>query len=269
MARARVNGIDMNYRVNGEGPTLVLAHGLMGGMASMAMLGDVSDLLWDSFRVVNYDARGHGESGYTTEPAGYTWTALANDMYHLMLHLGIERAHVGGGSMGAGTSIVFALDHPEMVEKLVLIAPPPMLPESFATAKPVFDGLAMLVERDGLEAAVKVAVGLPPISDYREADPERFEWMRQWLLSQNAVSLVPAIRGVIDGPPVPYERFPEIEAPTLIVAHEGDAIHPISSARLAEETIRGSRLVTAPDPLYWGLHREELAETIRGFLNGS
>ena len=190
-------------------------------------------------------------------------------MYHLMRHLGVERAHVGGGSMGAGTSILLALAHPETVEKLILIAPPPMLPESFATAGPVFDGLAMLIERDGLEAAVNVAVNLPPISDYRETDPERFEWMRQWLLSQNATSLVPAIRGVIDGPPVPYERFPEIEAPTLIIAHEGDPIHPISSAELARQTIRGSRLVTAPDPLYWGLHREEMAGTIKDFLSES
>jgi pimeloyl-ACP methyl ester carboxylesterase len=113
-----------------------------------------------------------------------------------------------------------------------------------------------------------VAVSLPPISDYRETDPERFEWMRRWLLSQNPDSLVAAIRGVIDGPPVPYERFPEIAVPTLVVGHEGDPIHPISSAKLAGETIRGSRVVTAPDPLYWGLHREELAGIIKDFLIG-
>jgi len=269
MTTARVNGIDMNYRVQGEGPTLVMAHGLMGSMANMAMLGDVSDLLWDSFKVVNYDARGHGESGYTTDPADYTWPALADDMYHLARYLGIERAHIGGGSMGAGTSAVFVLDHPEMVEKLVLITPPPMLPESFSTAKAVFLGLAMLIERDGLEAAVKVAVNVPPISLMRDTDPEMFEWMRQWLLSQNPASLVPAIRGVIGGPPVPYERFSEIEAPTLVVAQEGDPIHPTASAELARQTIRGSRLVTAPDPLYWSKHREELAEVIRDFLLGS
>ena len=47
MTTAQINGIDMNYRLRGEGPTLVMAHGLMGSMANMAMLGDVSDLLWD------------------------------------------------------------------------------------------------------------------------------------------------------------------------------------------------------------------------------
>jgi len=269
MTTARINGIDMSYRVRGEGPTLVMAHGLMGSMANMAMLGDVSDLLWASFRVVNYDARGHGDSGYTTEPVDYTWPALAGDMYHLMCHLGIERAHVGGGSMGAGTSILFALSHPEMVDRLILIAPPPILPDSFATAGPVFNGLAALVESSGLEAAVNVAVSVPPISDYRETDPERFEWMRQWLLSQNAASLVPAIRGVINGPPIPHERFREIETPTLIIAHEGDPIHPISSAGVVEREIHGSRLVTAPDPLYWGSHREEMAGIIREFLSES
>jgi 3-oxoadipate enol-lactonase len=266
MMMARVNGIDINYRVRGQGPTLVMAHGLMGSIATMPMLGDVSDLLWDRFRVVNYDARGHGQSGFTTDPADYTWPALADDMYHLLRYLGIERAHIGGGSMGAGTSAVFALDHPEMVEKLVLVTPPPMLPETFATAKPAFLGLAALIERDGLEPAVNVAVSVPPISLLRDTDPKMFEWMRQWLLSQNAASLVPAIRGVIDGPRVPYERFVEIEAPTLVVAQEGDAIHPIESAVTTHERIRGSRLVTAPDPLYWSTHREELAAIIRDFL---
>ena len=267
MTTAQINGIEINYQLKGKGATLVMAHGLMGSIANMAMLGDVSDLLWDSFRVVNYDARGHGESGYTTDPADYTWPALADDMYHLACHLRIERAHIGGGSMGAGTSAVFALNHPEMVEKLVLIAPPPMLPESFGTAKPVFLGLATLIERDGLAAATNVAVSVPPISLLRDTNPKMFEWMRQWLLSQNPTSLVPAIRGVIGGPPVPYERFPEIEAPTLIIAHVGDDIHPMSSAELARQTIRGSRLVTAPDPLYWSLHREELAQVITDFLS--
>ena len=120
MPTANINGFQMNYRVQGQGPTLVMAHGLMGSVATMAVMGDCSDLLTDSFTVINYDARGHGGSGYTTDPADYSWSNLAEDMYQLLRHLSVERAYVGGGSMGAGTSLVLALNHPEMVEKLVL-----------------------------------------------------------------------------------------------------------------------------------------------------
>ena len=52
MATAQVNGIRISYRLKGEGPTLVMAHGLMGSMANAAKLGDVSDLLWQSFKVL-------------------------------------------------------------------------------------------------------------------------------------------------------------------------------------------------------------------------
>jgi pimeloyl-ACP methyl ester carboxylesterase len=268
MATAQVNGIRISYRLKGDGPTLVMAHGLMGSIANAAKLGDVSDLLWESFKVLNYDARGHGESGFTTDPADYSWTSLAEDMYQLLRHLGIERAHIGGGSMGAGTSLRFALDHPEMVDRLVLIAVPPILPESVAAVNLVFGGFASIIESSGLEAATNVAVSVPPISLLRDTDPATFEWMRGWLLSQNPLSIVPAIRGLLgSGESLPYERFCEIKAPTLIIAHAGDVIHPVEAAELTHREIAGSQLVTAPDPLYWNLHREELAGTITDFLN--
>jgi 3-oxoadipate enol-lactonase len=265
MPTANINGFQMNYRIQGQGPTLVMAHGLMGSMATQAILGDPSDLLTDGFTVVNYDARGHGESGCTADPANYTWFGLAEDMYQLLRHLGIERAHIGGGSMGAGTSLILALDHPEMVDKLVLIAPPPVREEESAPLA-MFGAFAQIIESQGLETAVDIAMQVPPLSDLREADPAQFQWMRQWLLSQRPEGVVPAIRGIVSGPRLPQERFGEIQVPTLILAHPDDDVHPVTSAELLHKSIPGSRLVVAPDRLYYNLHREEMAQIIRGFL---
>ena len=268
MTKAQINGFEMNYCIRGEGPTLVMAHGLMGNIATaVAGQSDPSHLLWNDFRVINYDARGHGESGYTTNPADYHWSSLADDMHKLLLHLGVEKAHIGGGSMGAGTSIAFALDHPQMVDKLVLFMPPPIVEKDFEITRLAFGGLASLIESRGLEKAVEVALGLGLWRDISETNPERFEWLRGWLLSQNPLSLVPAIRGLlIDGPPLPQERLSEIKAPTLIIAHEGDPIHPINSATILNKAISGSRLTTAPDMFYWEQHMEEAAQIIRDFL---
>ena len=147
MPKTQINGFQMNYRVEGEGPPLVMAHGLLASIATMAVFGDVSDLLMGTFRVVNYDAKGHGESGYTADPDDYTWEALAGDMFHLLRYLGIERAHIGGGSLGAGAGLVFAADYPEMVEKLVLISPPPIGQQASAPLASLFGGLARLIDR--------------------------------------------------------------------------------------------------------------------------
>ncbi|MDI6857910.1 MAG: alpha/beta hydrolase [Dehalococcoidia bacterium] len=266
MPTATVNGFEMNYRVSGAGPPLVMAHGLLGSMATMAVLGDVSDLLTDSFTVVNYDARGHGLSGHTTDPADYHWRGLAADMHALLEHLGVERAFVGGGSMGAGTSIVFALEHPEMVQKLVLMLPPPLDRQEFAVARNTLGGLATLIESVGLEKAVDIAVRLYAEGAPQPFPPEMAEWMRQWLLAQNAEGIVAAIRGVVDGPDLPVERFGEIRAPTLVIGQPGDEIHPLTSAERVHKAIAGSRLVVAPDRMYYTLHRDELARIIREFL---
>jgi pimeloyl-ACP methyl ester carboxylesterase len=271
MARAKINGFEMHYEVRGDGPPLLVAHGLMGNMRAAPELSVAFSRLTtqspDDFRMVVYDARGHGESGYTTDPAGYSWLSLADDMYKLLLRLGIEKAHIVGGSMGAGTGICFALEHPQMVDRLVLIEPPPITDKDWATTRMIFGGLAALIESQGLEKAVEVALSLGLWSDIKESDPERYELLRAWLLSQNSAALVPAIRGLItDGPPLPEERFGEITAPTLIVTHVGDPIHPAESGVILNKAISGSRLITAPNSVYWDERPEEMLEAIKDFL---
>jgi 3-oxoadipate enol-lactonase len=268
MPTACINGFDMYYRDCGQGPPLVLAHGLMGSIEVMDALAESPESLSRRFRLINYDARGHGRSGYTPDPADYSRYALAEDLLALLRHLGIERAHVGGGSMGAGTSLVFALDHPEMVDRLVLIAPPP-LGDDVGPVQRVFLAFAAIIESQGLEKAVEVAMGLPQFQALREANPQELEWIRGWLLSQNPRAVVPAIRGLLGGPPLPAERFEEIRARTLVVAHLGDEVHPLASARRVQESIPDCRLVVAPTMTHYREHPQELADVIEGFLADS
>ncbi len=271
MSSAQINGFEMHYEVRGEGPPLIMAHGLMGNMnvapEESIALNLLSQQLPNDFRTIGYDARGHGQSGYTTDPDDYNWFGLADDMYKLLLHLDIEKAHIGGGSMGAGTSICFALEHPQMVNKLVLIAPPAIKEEDRRTPRTVFGGLASLIESQGLEKATEVALSLGLWSDIRQVNPKRYQLLRDGLLSQNSAALVPAIRGLItDGPQLPDERFGEISAPTLIIAHEGDPIHPAESGVILHKAISGSRLITAPSFAYWEQRPEEMTRTIKDFL---
>jgi len=266
VSTAKINGVDLHYEVSGEGPTLVWLHGLMGSIERSRMFGEgMERLAQRSVRRVAYDARGHGESGYTANESDYSWAAHADDMRALMDELGIKRACIGGGSMGAGVSVMFALAHPERVEKLVLVAPPP-LAETIGTAQQIFGGLATLIESVGLEKAVEIVMQLPEYAALKESDPAQFALIRDWLLSQNPASVVYAIRGLLFGPALPDERFGEITAPTLIVPHQDDPIHPTSSAERLHEAIAGSRLVIAPEQNYYRERHEELLETVASFL---
>ncbi len=267
MATANVNGIDLYYEVRGAGPTLVWLHGLMEAIARSREIGEgVEELAERGFRVVSYDARGHGESGYTEDESHYTVQAHAEDMAALFDHLGIERAHLGGRSMGAGVSICLALAHPERVERLVLLLPP-ALAATLGPPQQVFGGLATLIEAQGLEQAVDVAMQLPQFVELRETDPQEYESMRGWLLSQRPASVVPAIRGLlVNGPPLPEERFAEIRAPALIVGQPDDEIHPASSAETLHAAIAGSRLLMAPTFDYYRSHHDELLDAVASFL---
>ena len=71
MPFAEINGFKMHYQVRGEGPPLVIAHGLLSSMAMAELLGEVPAALFNDFTVVTYDSRGHGESGFTTDVVDY------------------------------------------------------------------------------------------------------------------------------------------------------------------------------------------------------
>lgn len=267
MPKAAVNGIELNYRIMGQGPPLVMIHGLLSSIDMADALGETPTYLADRFRLITYDARGHGRSGYTTDPANYTWDALAEDLHGLLRYLRIERASIWGSSVGAGTALVFALHHPHMVERLILPSPPPMGQQASAPSAQLFGGLALLVEGLGLEKGVDVALALRFGSALKAASPELFRWFRNLLLSQNAEAVVPAIRGIVLGPELPHQRFREIKVPTLIVAHPDDDIHPLASAEVLHRAIEGSRLVVARSAMHYQQHPEEVAALVEEFLS--
>jgi 3-oxoadipate enol-lactonase len=120
LQRLVVEGGTISYQVKGTGPPVVLLHG--GGL-DLSMWDPQMELLSRSFRVIRYDARGHGRS---TAPRGSF--SPGEDLRMLLDHLGIERASLVGLSMGAGVAFDFARTYPQRVEKLVLVSmsgPPP------------------------------------------------------------------------------------------------------------------------------------------------
>lgn len=116
MAKALLNGINVHYQVKGEGPDVVMIHGVTSSLA--IWYAKVMPELGRDFRVTAYDLRGHGYSDPT--PTGYTSRQMADDLLALLDHLNVEKARIVGHSFGGSIALNLALLHPERVEAVVL-----------------------------------------------------------------------------------------------------------------------------------------------------
>jgi pimeloyl-ACP methyl ester carboxylesterase len=113
------SGLSLHYQQVGEGPDVVMVHGITGNLAVWHL--QIVPALWDRFRVLTYDLRGHGYSG--TPPSGYTPDDMADDLLGLLDGLELERPALVGHSYGADVTLYFAARHPERVSQVVAIEP--------------------------------------------------------------------------------------------------------------------------------------------------
>ena len=112
------NGIKLHYlEFEGEGPTIILMHGLTANAHSFD--GLIAAGLAPAFNVISIDLRGRGESD--KPDTGYTMMDHAKDILGLLDKLKIDKAIIGGHSFGALLSLYLATHFPERVEKLLIL----------------------------------------------------------------------------------------------------------------------------------------------------
>ena len=105
-----------NARIHGAGVPLLALH---GGLGSTEMFGPILPLLGNR-RVIAVDLQGHGCTADIDRPIRYE--AMGDDIFGLMKYLGIEKADILGYSLGGGTGLRTAIQHPEVVRKLVSVS---------------------------------------------------------------------------------------------------------------------------------------------------
>jgi pimeloyl-ACP methyl ester carboxylesterase len=119
MERADVNGITLEYEVRGSGEPVVLLHGGLLADENTPLAREPA--LTDRFKVINYHRRGFAGSA---RPQGQATIAdQVADCRALLDHLGVERVHVVGHSLGGVIGVQLALDSPETVQSLALLEP--------------------------------------------------------------------------------------------------------------------------------------------------
>jgi pimeloyl-ACP methyl ester carboxylesterase len=115
------DGLTISYEDEGDGPTLVLMHGFAADTnVNYVRSGLLDTLLDEGYRVVTFDARGHGLSGKPTDPEAYANDAMRHDVSALLDHLRITECTLVGYSMGGHTALRVAPNEPR-VKALVLL----------------------------------------------------------------------------------------------------------------------------------------------------
>ncbi len=240
--------------VEGEGPPVVLCHGITA--TRRYVLHGSRALPRAGYRVLAYDARGHGESDPAPVGEGYGYPELVGDLERVVEEqVGDERFLLGGHSMGAHTAVAYALRHPERLAGLVVIGPV-YVGEITQSSLDYWDGLTAALEADGVDGFVAYIGGQQGI-DLRWRDTVLRFTRERMLRHRNLPALAQALREVPRSRP--FERLDglqSLDVPALVVASNDDADpgHPYEAAAAYAEALPQAELVIEQEgesPLAW------------------
>lgn len=224
----------------GAGPWLIFAHGLTGIRHGVKRQ---FALLAAQYRIVVFDQRGHGESTPVTDPAGYRVEEMADDMGAVMDALGIERAIVGGESMGAATALHFALRYPQRVDRLLLTAP--AFGDTPNTEGERFRQIADAIATFGMERFLLAAC--QTWKNDLHWSPVVIDYVGSLFSAHHEASLVAAIRGVMPWVPLPdFTVLQTLACPTGIISWDDDPLHPAALAVRFATYLPQARVLKAP-----------------------
>lgn len=240
------------------GPPLVLLHGLLLSSAGQERVARALKRP----RVLLLDLHGHGASSQPADPSRYTWRAFVDDVVALLDHLEIDKAALGGLSLGANVALAAAEQHPERLTALILEMP--VLARGTDVAKPVFGALARVYGGIGpavspLSLALRRAPIKVPLPELR---------MLVDLASHRPASARAVLKGLLDDDPPGQdeETVRSMEIPALVIGHRLDPLHPLDDARWLAATMPNGRLVEAATILSNRFRYGELAGLIEEFL---
>ena len=231
--KARCGDIDIHYTIEGDGPWLTMSHSLA---CDLSMWDVQAKALAKHFKVLRYDTRGHGQSSAPQGP--YSLDTLAQDAYALLQHLGIQKTHWVGLSLGGMIGQAFTLAHPETISSLVL---------ADTTSRGVPNAAAMWADRAKAARTQGMQSLLQPT-------------LARWFTPASHESGLPAIQQIaqviLGTPPEGYagcceaiagldftERLAAIHCPTLVMVGDQDQGTPPDMSRIIHQHIPGSELL--------------------------
>lgn len=213
MPKTFINGIDIYYNLYGSGPPFVLVHSL--GMDQTMWDLQIPPLSQD-FQVIVYDLRGQGQS--ESPDFSYSLDLFADDLHHLLRHLGLKNARILGLSLGGRIALKFALKYPQETRALILADTQSEAPEENRTQ---FLWTADLARKEGMEKAAESFFSGPLFQGLAKIHPERFQKEKARFTQTSAIGFAQCCIAIVR-----MERLTAflsgVQAPTLALAGEKD-----------------------------------------------
>jgi pimeloyl-ACP methyl ester carboxylesterase len=217
---APVNGVSVYYAVYGQGAPIVLLH---GGMVSMEVFGPVLAQLAENHQVIGIDLQAHGRTLPFDRPMSFE--AMADDVAGVIRYLGLPKADVLGFSMGGGVALRVGIQHPDIVDRLVLVSTP--------YAYSGWHDYNQQGMRSIVPAAAEAMKQTPLYQAYAQVAPDVNNWPK--LITQMSEFI---------GKDYDYSAdVGKITAPTLLVVGDHDSVRPSHAVRFFE--LLGGGLVDA------------------------
>lgn len=236
--KTRVDGTEIKYDVRGSGPVLLLLHAFPLGLF---MWDPQAEALSPAHRVARFDARGFGGSALGSQP--FTMDRIADDAAAVLDALAVEKAVVGGCSMGGYAALAFARRHPRRLAGLVLQDTRAGADSDEAKANRIT--LAARVLAEG--AAVAVEAFLPKLLGVtsQRTRGALVSLVERRILAAPREAIAAALHGLAAREDS-HATLGAIRVPTLVLVGEEDVLTPPSEAEAMVAAIPDARLERIP-----------------------
>lgn len=174
----KVNGAEIHYEVHGEGAPLVMLH---GGVDPSQTFGAPLAEMAKNFKVIAVYARGHGPSKDTAAP--WSIEQAADDVAAVLKQLKINKASVMGYSFGGAIALQFAIRHPDMLDKLVVVSAAYSTKGEYPEVRAAFEQMPAMADAIGADIAKSPLAQMYPGVDWPtlmrktgELGKQEFDW---------------------------------------------------------------------------------------------
>ena len=253
-------GLQLYYEVHGQGPrVLVFIHGiLLDANLNRRLATDLAAL---GNRVILIDMPGHGLSDKPRRASFHRMDTYAHHVVNLLDHLGIDKAVIGGVSLGGNVSLLVAAQNPERVQGLVVEMPVLewALPAAAATFMPLL--LAVHFARPVVRRTAAIFRRLP-----RTGNGPVDSMMNS--LSNDPVETAAVLHGILAGPIAPtVDQRAATDVPAVVIGHRVDRLHPFHDAEQLARRLPQGQLLQANSMLELRVHPDRLTAEINRLLD--
>lgn len=262
MAHFRLDGQRLAYTIYGEGSrTTVLLPGLLLSQKMQVPLA--RRLAARGNRVVTMDPLGHGESSRPRDVWRYSMSSFARETVALLDHLSLDQAIVGGTSLGANITLEVAAQAPERLAGMIVEMP--VLDNAIPACAAAFTPLlfALKFGEPAMRALARGARAVP-----RRPLPFLTQIGLDWI-SQDPAPSAAVLGGILYGRVAPDRNERRtFQAPTLVIGHPRDPVHPFSDAGMLVSELPNGQLINAHSILELRVRPERLTAKIAAFVDG-